>query len=102
MRWPYKLVVGEQPYSVWTGELYPNCSTFDHFSAMNGPFFVDVRALGEEIHFGATPSETAKLTWAHNCGDAGCLVNLADDPTEHVDLALGADATHSKLRAELR
>ena len=25
-----------------------------------------------------------------------------DDPTEHVDLALGADPTHSKLRAELR
>lgn len=55
----WKLVVGKQPYSGWTGPKYPN-------------------------NTGSQPPPGHG--WVHDC-HAGCLYNVVDDPTEHADLA---------------
>ena len=103
LRWPHKLIVGAQPYAVWTGQLYPNCSTRASLLSWQGPMFTDVKVFGQNVFFGGgSPAEHARLTWAHDCGAApGCLFDLADDPSERVDLAR-KDAAHAALAAELR
>lgn len=100
LRWPFKLVTGKQPYSAWTGELFPNCSTHASLLDGHGPLAADVRMFGESVRMAATEAENHRVTWTQDCGDAGCLVNLEQDPTEHVDL--GPDPAHATLRKELR
>ena len=105
LRWPYKLLTGVQPYSSgWTGQLYPNCSTRESVLRGDGPMFVDGKVFGSLTPMGESAEETARRTWAHDCGTKGCLVNIQDDPTEHVDLAIeqAGDPTVVALRTELR
>ena len=40
-------------------------------------------------------------TWAHDCGDAGCLYDVAADPTEHVNLALTMPTIAAAMRSRL-
>ena len=63
--------------------------------------FLDINVYGYPVHFGGeTGTKQHELTWVHDCGD-GCLVNLEDDPTEHVDLSASTDPQHVKIKAEL-
>ena len=39
------------------------------------------------------------MTWTHDCGVDGCLVNLEEDPTEHNDIA--TDPSNTALRERL-
>lgn len=102
LRWPYKLVTGLQPYSVWTGQLYPNCTTQAQLLNGGGPMFLDMKVFGEQVWAGSTKAEHHRLTWTHDCGEGGCLVNLEADPTEHDDLAQSADPAVVAVLAELR
>jgi arylsulfatase I/J len=62
--WPWKLQLGLQEFSSWTGQTYPNASSTD-----------------------------AAINYVIDCGDGsgpsspGCLFNMEEDPTEHTDLA---------------
>ena len=49
LRWPFKLVVGPQPFSAWTGEVFPNCSTRASFVGGTGPMAPDVNIFGEQV-----------------------------------------------------
>ena len=88
LQWPYKLVTGKQAMSAWQGPLYPNCSTVHSLEDRNGPLppQQDMKVFGEPLPVAETPAEVDRQTWVIDCG-AGCLVNVKDDPTEHVDLA---------------
>ena len=88
LMWPYKLVTGKQPLSAWVGPNYPNCSTVKSIDEHNGPLPApdDVKIFGESMPLAPTPEEVDRQTWTIDCG-AGCLVNVRDDPTEHVNLA---------------
>lgn len=81
LRYPYKLVVGNQTYSKHTGVLYPNCS-----AGATKPPFSDFKFLGENIPFLKNETKLEELLWTQDCG-AGCLHDVSKDPNEHVDLA---------------
>merc|ERR1712151_785956 len=49
LRWPYKLVTGKQPYSVWRGEVYPNCSTVNGSLHDGGPIFTLIEVFNQKI-----------------------------------------------------
>lgn len=46
----------------------------------------EVKVFGESLPLADTQEEIDRQTWTMDCG-AGCLVNVRDDPTEHVNLA---------------
>lgn len=99
LEWPFKLVTGVQPYSLYTGPLFPNCSTAEHLVA-DGPVFVDLKIFDQRIDYSADRTEQAAVTWSHDCGAAGCLFNISADPQERLDLA--ADPLHADTLARLR
>jgi hypothetical protein len=72
IQWPWKLIVGDIPFPVWTGPSYPNAST------PNG---------------GLAPD-------SEDC-QQGCLYNLETDPTEHNDVAAINPALVAKLKERL-
>jgi len=80
LHWPYKLVMGRQPYSAWQGALYPNCSTVASSGANTGPTFIDIAIFNSRITL------DDNMTWMHDCGE-GCLFDVSADPAEHNDLA---------------
>lgn len=81
IEYPWKWVVGRQPYGTWTGKHYPNCSTIASLRSARGPFFSDFQVFGYPA-WHAGREKRALLLWEHDCG-AGCLFNIEDDPTEH-------------------
>jgi len=99
LRWPYKLVVGKQEYSVWTGPLYPNCSTVDSIKHERGPDFDDLKFFNNKMLPSAQQNETELRTWTQDCR-SGCLVNVEKDPTEHHDLA--KDPSYAYILRELQ
>lgn len=82
--YPYKLIIGEQPYSLWQGELYPNCSTPEKLSGL--PWPKGVKFFDHPISLADNVTEEKKHLYIHDCGD-GCLFDISNDPNEHVDLA---------------
>ena len=56
----------------WTGPIYPNSS--DTNAVLNG---------------------------VENCGDLGCLFNIRDDPTEHINLAEKMPSVLEDMRKKL-
>eukprot|EP00929_Paragymnodinium_shiwhaense_P063096 TRINITY_DN31542_c0_g1_i1.p1 TRINITY_DN31542_c0_g1~~TRINITY_DN31542_c0_g1_i1.p1 ORF type:complete len:692 (-),score=111.43 TRINITY_DN31542_c0_g1_i1:217-2238(-) len=96
IQWPYKLVTGTQVFSTWMGPVYPNCSTIHSMANHDGPLPAqqDVKIFGEPMRLASSPAEVARQTWTKDCRD-GCLHNIRDDPTEHVDLA--SEEAHQKL-----
>lgn len=44
-----------------------------------------------------SPNGTASIGLMHDCGIGGCLYNLLDDPTEHIDLAISAVKMNTTL-----
>mmetsp|Transcript_15023 Transcript_15023/g.33125 ORF Transcript_15023/g.33125 Transcript_15023/m.33125 type:complete len:658 (+) Transcript_15023:78-2051(+) len=101
LMWPYKLVTGKQPLSAWVGPNYPNCSTVKSIDDHNGPLPApdDVKIFGESMPLAPTPEEVDRQTWTIDCG-AGCLVNVRDDPTEHVNLA--ADPKYASILSKMQ
>eukprot|EP00656_Telonema_subtile_P021452 TRINITY_DN2249_c0_g1_i1.p1 TRINITY_DN2249_c0_g1~~TRINITY_DN2249_c0_g1_i1.p1 ORF type:complete len:386 (-),score=88.98 TRINITY_DN2249_c0_g1_i1:100-1257(-) len=101
LEWPYKLVTGVQPYSMYLGPLYPNCSTVSHLG-QDGPVFTDLKIFDQRINYSADPTVQTRVTYSHDCA-AGCLFDVSADPSEREDLA--ADPTHqatlNRLQAEL-
>ena len=73
LRWPYKLVTGVQPYSVWTGQVYPNCSTHEQLLNGEGPMF-----LGQEEE-----NKTALLC-AHHCVWLWCMPGVYNRQTRGI------------------
>jgi len=61
----FKLIVGVQPMSLWVGPSYPNATGAQ-------PVFPDV---------------DRERKFDYDCGPAGCLFNVFDDPAEHKDVA---------------
>jgi len=72
----WKLLIGNVYQSIWQGPLYPNAST----AWQDKPF-----ACGDPVD-GSGP---------------GCLFNIADDPTEHNDLASSMPEKVKDLRARI-
>eukprot|EP00929_Paragymnodinium_shiwhaense_P063511 TRINITY_DN3171_c0_g1_i1.p1 TRINITY_DN3171_c0_g1~~TRINITY_DN3171_c0_g1_i1.p1 ORF type:complete len:758 (+),score=208.06 TRINITY_DN3171_c0_g1_i1:112-2274(+) len=87
LAYPWKLVVGKLPYSKWTGPQYPNCTTWDAAFKGHGPVFVDVKVFDESIVTTKDPVKRAEISWEGDCGEAGCLFNVEEDPSEHNNLA---------------
>jgi len=99
LRWPYKLLMGKQPYGTWTGPLYPNCSTVDSLKHRHGPEFDDFKVLDKKVHPSRQQNTTDMLTWTQGC-QSGCLFNVALDPTEHNDLS--TDPEYAQLLSEMK
>lgn len=102
IQWPYKLVTGVQPYGAWTGPLYPNCSgtTTNTELKYAQPLFVDSKMFDEKLILSKDQDTLDEMLWNHDCKD-GCLFDLDQDPTEHVDLAQQSKsnpAAEAKLR----
>ncbi|CAE7872685.1 Arsb [Symbiodinium microadriaticum] len=95
LKWPYKLVTGQQKYSFWPGPVFPNCSS-------DGP---DGAPLDVYTHFFSFENESARLEkdMVEDCGN-GCLFNVEIDPSERWDLSSHTDhdAVLSSLQAELK
>mmetsp|Transcript_94667 Transcript_94667/g.203224 ORF Transcript_94667/g.203224 Transcript_94667/m.203224 type:complete len:711 (+) Transcript_94667:54-2186(+) len=83
--YPYKLVVGRQVYSMWQGELYPNCTTIAN-APEEGPYFQDMQIFDQQLKLSNRQWQQDKLTEVHDCRD-GCLFNVEADPSETIDLA---------------
>eukprot|EP00322_Chrysochromulina_rotalis_P022631 CAMPEP_0115845690 /NCGR_PEP_ID=MMETSP0287-20121206/9485_1 /TAXON_ID=412157 /ORGANISM="Chrysochromulina rotalis, Strain UIO044" /LENGTH=644 /DNA_ID=CAMNT_0003299477 /DNA_START=71 /DNA_END=2005 /DNA_ORIENTATION=- len=99
LRWPFKLVTGSQQFGSWTSPRYPNCSICTSAITGRGPEHSDVRVFDVPIPYGP-PKVQDSLTWVFECGyEPGCLFNLVDDPTEHVDLASSPE--HAEIAREL-
>ena len=74
LRWPHKLVIGQQNYSFWPGPVWPNCST-THSPVAD--------LFGHKID---TVRNISKYVFQVDCS-TGCLYNVQEDPREQADLA---------------
>ena len=90
LMWPYKLLTGKSWFGAWTGPVYPNCSTLQSIRSQQGPVAVPIHS--DVATFLPEFSDESKelQAWTVDCGE-GCLFNVRDDPTEHVDLAQDPD-----------
>ena len=59
----------------------------------------EVKVFGESIPLADTPEEIDRQTWTMDCG-AGCLVNVRDDHTEHVNLA--SDPKYASILSKMQ
>ena len=79
----YKLVAGWQTGSGWVGPVYPNKTGHQPL-----PSFMKYPPI--------------KLgTWAYDCGDPGCLYDVAADETEHNNIAPALPKMAKEMRARL-
>jgi len=85
LRWPYKLVTGQQMFSGWQGDLFPNCSTVRSLRNGYGPVTSKFELFDSSISVGGSAEAETRLSWMHDCS-IGCLFNVDADPGEHVDL----------------
>ena len=99
----YKLVVGEQIYSAYTGPIYPNCSagnaTYDKVGVAQ-PVFTGLKVLGEQVNFSKSRADEDRMLWLRDAG-AGELYDVAADPTEHVELGAAQPTLLAELQALL-
>jgi len=82
IQYPYKLVTGSQIYSLYTGELYPNCTS----NSSVHPWFTDLKVFDKSINQSTSRQDMDQNTFVQECHD-GCLYNIAEDPNEHTNLA---------------
>jgi len=101
LKYPYKLVAGDQVYSMWTGQSYPNCSTIagieNHGPAL--PLLDEIHLFGELLSLNLPQEKVEKIMVTEHCAD-GKLFNVEDDPTEQKDLS--ADPKYFDILQELR
>ena len=93
--WPYKLVTGDQPFSKWTGEIYPNCS-----KGADKPWFPDFKMFNEKLRYSTNKSFVDERIWVENCS-TGCMFNILVDPTEREELSNGDTALKSLKQSML-
>jgi len=79
----FKLIVGVQSQTMWTGPVFPNATGEQPLYSPNDDFPID-----DEKQF------------LHDCGE-GCVFNIISDPTEHVDLASAKPALLKTLVQKL-
>ena len=65
----YKLLLGRVSFATWTGPRFPNAS-----------------------------SDNASMAVGCDCGSAGCLYDVAADPTEHVEIGAANPGVVARLR----
>ena len=96
LKWPYKLITGKQEYSLWTGPVFPNCSS-------KRPSFAYVDVLGHKLRIDHNETRYWHDAMVVDCG-RGCLFNVDVDPGEHSDLASHAEyaALLASLQEELQ
>uniref|UniRef100_A0A7S4SZ52 Sulfatase N-terminal domain-containing protein n=1 Tax=Alexandrium monilatum TaxID=311494 RepID=A0A7S4SZ52_9DINO len=101
LRYPYKLVAGDQVYSMFTGQLYPNCSTIEGIATKGPavPLLDDVHLFGELLDLGLPREKVDAVMDTEHCGQ-GKLFNVKEDPTEQNDLS--ADPQYADVLQELR
>lgn len=92
--WPHKLVTGPQPFSKWTGEIYPNCS-----EGADKPWFPDFKVFNEKLKYSSNKSYVDEHVWVQDCS-RGCLYNILQDPSERQELS-GGDSVLQKIKATL-
>ncbi|CAE7794915.1 Arsb [Symbiodinium sp. CCMP2592] len=95
LKWPYKLVTGEQEFSFWPGPVFPNCSSVH-------PEFPRVDVFGHGVRIEADDSTYREYAMVEDCG-TGCLYDIEADPGEHANLANQAryQAVLTDLQEEL-
>lgn len=99
IKYPYKLVTGISPYSNWTGELFPNCTTVTDEDLV--PWHNDSKLFEFHINWDNDDEVLFMHLWGEDCGDSGCLFNIEEDPNETNNLA-GDGGDHDETAAELR
>jgi len=101
LKYPYKLVAGDQVYSMWAGQLYPNCTTIKQISTSGPvvPLLDDVKLFGKRLQLDIPQEKIDALMDIEHCGD-GKLFNVEDDPTEQTDLS--KDPAHASILQKLR
>jgi len=99
LEWPYKLVIGVQPFSSYQGPLYPNCSTIKGLRDGQGPLESTLTVFDSEVPLYTSQQQLEQLEQQEDCGD-GCLYNVEVDPTEHRDLA--GCPKHAKILARMQ
>lgn len=101
LKWPWKLVAGDQTYSMWSGQLYPNCSTIASMGTTGPalPLLDEIHLFGELLPLGLPQEKVDAIMDIEHCGD-GKLFNVETDPTEQTDLS--SDPQHAALLKELK
>jgi len=101
LKWPYKLVAGDQIYSIWSGQVYPNCSTIAGISTKGPavPLLDEIHLFGELLDLGLPKEKIDAIQDTEHCGD-GKLFNVEKDPSERQDLS--ADPAYADTLKELR
>ncbi|CAE7792603.1 Arsb, partial [Symbiodinium sp. CCMP2456] len=95
LKWPYKLVTGDQEFSFWPGPVFPNCSSVH-------PEFPRVDVFGHGVRIESDDATYREYAMVEDCG-TGCLYDVAADPSEHSNLANQAQyqAVLTDLQEEL-
>jgi len=101
LKYPYKLVAGDQVYSIYSGQLYPNCSTIENLEQHGPavPLLDDVKLFGERLDLGFPQEKVDRLMDIDHCGE-GRLYNIAEDPREVNDLS--TDPNFASILSGLR
>ena len=85
IKYPYKLITGIHPYSNWTGELYPNCTTISDEDLI--PWHNDSNIFEYHIDWDHDDERDFRHVWGEDCGIKGCLFNIEEDPNETNNLS---------------
>eukprot|EP00931_Biecheleriopsis_adriatica_P007110 TRINITY_DN108425_c0_g1_i1.p1 TRINITY_DN108425_c0_g1~~TRINITY_DN108425_c0_g1_i1.p1 ORF type:complete len:684 (+),score=121.75 TRINITY_DN108425_c0_g1_i1:82-2133(+) len=96
LKYPYKLVAGDQVYSMWSEQLHPSCKTIKDLEKSGPvvPLLDDVKLFGEKLDLGFPQEQVDALMDIEHCGD-GKLFNVEEDPTEQKDLS--KDPSHANI-----
>lgn len=88
LKYPYKLVAGDQVYSIWSGQLHPSCQTIEDLEKSGPvvPLLDDVKLFGEKLDLGLPRKKVDALMDIEHCG-TGKLFNIEEDPSELKDLS---------------
>lgn len=86
MKYPYKFVMGRQPYTHHTGPMFPTCADMEDVSR-TGPLFEDMKVLDVHCPMSLNETENDRLLMASLECEDGCLYNIVDDPTEQNELS---------------
>jgi len=101
LEWPFKLVVGVQPFASHQGPLYPNCSTIWDLRRGQGPLESTLTVFDSTVPLYTSQQQLEQLEQQQDCGE-GCLFNVQLDPTEHHDLASCPHHTHVLARMQAK
>ena len=95
LKWPFKLVVGNQEGSVWASPVYPPCN-------LERPRAASVDIYGHKVMIG-TGEKYSRNCVVEDCQD-GCLFNVESDPNERSDLSSLAEyaSVLASLQEDLR